>query len=198
MNRFGMEHIWRRSTRCCLGCNGEHGLRRRLEQQRQLGLRSGSPALLFHRIGGPPDVAQSVNVGLGVRTSRAGRLRGRSPGLDIAHHRKRYASGRAQGLHFAHRHSVGSSAGRDVAWRRCPPYAPMGEGANLAMLDGAELANAITESPDDVEAALARYEAPMFTRSTSSAADLHAIMDLCLNASAPNGLIAFFKGAVVD
>ncbi len=75
---------------------------------------------------------------------------------------------------------------------------PMGEGANLAMLDGAELANAITESPDDVEAALARYEAPMFTRSTSSAADSHAIMDLCLNASAPNGLIAFFKGAVVD
>ena len=56
---------------------------------------------------------------------------------------------------------------------------PNGEGANLAMLDGAELGKALAAHPDDVEAALTEFEQAMFPRSaevaTSEGAEIHRI-----------------------
>ncbi|MEW2417040.1 NAD(P)/FAD-dependent oxidoreductase [Streptomyces sp. NPDC046866] len=46
---------------------------------------------------------------------------------------------------------------------------PNGEGANLAMYDGAELGMALAAQPDDVEAALSEYEQAMFPRSSEPA-----------------------------
>jgi 2-polyprenyl-6-methoxyphenol hydroxylase-like FAD-dependent oxidoreductase len=73
---------------------------------------------------------------------------------------------------------------------------PSGEGANLAMLDGAELGMAIAAHPGDIETALAAYEAALFPRSESEAADAYLILDLCLGDRAPFGLIDFFTGAL--
>jgi len=73
---------------------------------------------------------------------------------------------------------------------------PAGEGANLAMLDGAELAAAIAAHPDDTEAALASYEAAMFPRSETAAVDAHQILTLLLGAHAPFSLVEFFTDAL--
>ena len=70
------------------------------------------------------------------------------------------------------------------------PYA--GEGANLAMLDGLELALAIVQHGDDVEAALGRYEAAMFPRAQAAAEASAQGLDICFAADAPRGLVAFF------
>jgi 2-polyprenyl-6-methoxyphenol hydroxylase-like FAD-dependent oxidoreductase len=72
---------------------------------------------------------------------------------------------------------------------------PAGEGANLAMLDGAELGAAIAAHPGDVETALAAYEARMFPRSQSAAADAQQTLALCLDDRAPLSLVEFFTGA---
>lgn len=92
-----------------------------------------------------------------------------------------------------------------LRWKRIPGVTlvgdaahlmpPSGEGANLAMLDGAELGQAIAAHPEDVESALAVYEEKMFARSEAEAKDAREIVDLCLGDRAPYGLIEFFKSA---
>ncbi|GHE04872.1 FAD-dependent oxidoreductase [Streptomyces alanosinicus] len=70
--------------------------------------------------------------------------------------------------------------------------APSGEGANLAMYDGAELGNALAAHPDDTEAALIAYEEALFPRSTAAAAEASHIHRLCLDDNAPHSLVGFF------
>jgi 2-polyprenyl-6-methoxyphenol hydroxylase-like FAD-dependent oxidoreductase len=70
--------------------------------------------------------------------------------------------------------------------------APNGDGANLAMYDGAELGKALAAHPEDVEAALAEYELALFPRAAEAAAD--DILGLCLGDDAPHGLIALLSG----
>ncbi|MCQ9178125.1 FAD-dependent monooxygenase [Streptomyces sp. IBSBF 2953] len=70
--------------------------------------------------------------------------------------------------------------------------APDGEGANLAMYDGARLGEALAAHPDDVEAALTAYEQAMFPRSAESAADGARLHELMYGDDAPHGLITAF------
>jgi 2-polyprenyl-6-methoxyphenol hydroxylase-like FAD-dependent oxidoreductase len=69
---------------------------------------------------------------------------------------------------------------------------PSGEGANLAMFDGAELARAIVAHPSDVEAALSAYESDLFPRSAAEAAAAEGILEVCLGPDAPQSLVDFF------
>jgi 2-polyprenyl-6-methoxyphenol hydroxylase-like FAD-dependent oxidoreductase len=62
---------------------------------------------------------------------------------------------------------------------------PDGEGANLAMQDGAELGTAIAAHPDDIEAALTEYEQALFPRSAEHAA-------AAAHEPTPQDMIAFF------
>ncbi|WP_035803486.1 FAD-dependent oxidoreductase [Kitasatospora mediocidica] len=71
---------------------------------------------------------------------------------------------------------------------------PSGEGANLAMYDGAELGKAIAAHPDDVEAALTAYEQALFPRSAEEAAAAAQLHELMLGENAPHGLIAMLTG----
>jgi len=70
--------------------------------------------------------------------------------------------------------------------------APSGEGANLAMFDGAELGKAIAANPGNVEAALLAYENDLFPRSASEAADAEEILNACIGPNAPQSLVDFF------
>jgi 2-polyprenyl-6-methoxyphenol hydroxylase-like FAD-dependent oxidoreductase len=67
------------------------------------------------------------------------------------------------------------------------PFA--GEGANLAMLDGAELAEALLANPDDVEAALVSYEAALFPRSEAAAAEAQRNLMFSFQPDAPQGML---------
>jgi 2-polyprenyl-6-methoxyphenol hydroxylase-like FAD-dependent oxidoreductase len=69
---------------------------------------------------------------------------------------------------------------------------PSGEGANLAMYDGAELGKAIAANPDDLEAGLLAYETDLFARSMPIAEESNQLLGLLLGEHAPQSLIDFF------
>jgi 2-polyprenyl-6-methoxyphenol hydroxylase-like FAD-dependent oxidoreductase len=71
------------------------------------------------------------------------------------------------------------------------PFA--GEGANLALQDGAELALAIVANPARPEDALTQYEAALFPRSTEAAHQSAQGLALCFNPNSPQGLLDFFS-----
>jgi 2-polyprenyl-6-methoxyphenol hydroxylase-like FAD-dependent oxidoreductase len=71
---------------------------------------------------------------------------------------------------------------------------PNGEGANLAMFDGAELGRALAAHPDDVETALAEYEQALFPRSTDEAIEAARDFEICFGANTPRSAIDLFTG----
>ncbi|WP_260738296.1 FAD-dependent oxidoreductase [Tunturiibacter lichenicola] len=71
--------------------------------------------------------------------------------------------------------------------------APSGEGANLAMYDGAELAKAIAANAEDVEAALLAYETDLFPRSAFEAAEANRMQEVLFGDNSPQSLLDFFS-----
>ncbi len=72
---------------------------------------------------------------------------------------------------------------------------PGGEGANLAMLDAADLGQAIAAHPDDIEVAFGTYEEAMFPRAETEAIAAHDTIELIFGAGAPNTLANLFNNA---
>jgi 2-polyprenyl-6-methoxyphenol hydroxylase-like FAD-dependent oxidoreductase len=73
---------------------------------------------------------------------------------------------------------------------------PNGEGANLAMYDGAELGQAMAAHPDDIEAALTEYEQGLFPRSAEAAIEAARDFELCFGDKTPHSLIDLLTGQV--
>jgi len=90
----------------------------------------------------------------------------------------------------------------DHAWSRVPGVTligdaahlmpPSGEGANLALFDGAELAMAIVGHGGEVEAALGVHERAMFARSQAEAVEAVKIQDVLFGSRSPAALLEFF------
>ncbi|MCM4078616.1 FAD-dependent oxidoreductase [Paractinoplanes hotanensis] len=72
-----------------------------------------------------------------------------------------------------------------------PPFA--GEGANLALIDGADLARAIVEH-GEVNAAIMAYEKKMFRRGKKAAAASAKGLTMMFTGGPPRKLAAFFNG----
>lgn len=70
------------------------------------------------------------------------------------------------------------------------PFA--GEGANLALIDGADLGRCLVDHHGDLDAALTAYEAILFPRSEVAAQESVEGLDAIFDASAPKPLLDMF------
>jgi 2-polyprenyl-6-methoxyphenol hydroxylase-like FAD-dependent oxidoreductase len=70
---------------------------------------------------------------------------------------------------------------------------PTGQGANMALLDGALLGLALAARPGDVPAAVAEYEREMFERSGAAARKSAEMKKLLMAPDAARQLLAFFQ-----
>ncbi|OWA13322.1 FAD-dependent oxidoreductase [Streptomyces sp. CS113] len=76
------------------------------------------------------------------------------------------------------------------------PFA--GEGANLAMYDGAELALALAAHPGDTEAALTAYERALFPRGEASAVESAGSLDAMFGEDGLERMIGFFTSGPTE
>ncbi|WP_432252663.1 FAD-dependent oxidoreductase [Streptomyces sp. HNM1019] len=70
---------------------------------------------------------------------------------------------------------------------------PVGEGANMALLDGALLGLALAAHPDDFPAAVREYEREMFERTGAAAWMSAGIQELLMSPDAAQKMLAFFQ-----
>jgi 2-polyprenyl-6-methoxyphenol hydroxylase-like FAD-dependent oxidoreductase len=70
---------------------------------------------------------------------------------------------------------------------------PVGQGANMALLDGALLGLALATHPDDVPAAVAEYEREMFDRTAKIGRQCAEMQELLLAPDAARQMLAFFQ-----
>jgi 2-polyprenyl-6-methoxyphenol hydroxylase-like FAD-dependent oxidoreductase len=69
---------------------------------------------------------------------------------------------------------------------------PVGEGANQAMLDAAELASRLAANPADPDSAIRTYEKAMFTRTHPIAEMSARVQAMMLSPTAAEDIIRFF------
>ncbi|RSN59538.1 FAD-dependent oxidoreductase [Streptomyces sp. WAC 04229] len=70
---------------------------------------------------------------------------------------------------------------------------PVGEGANMALLDGALLGLALAARPDDVGTAVSAYEREMFERTGAAARMSAGLHELLTSPDAAQKMLAFFQ-----
>ncbi|MFD5873643.1 FAD-dependent monooxygenase [Streptomyces sp. NPDC060322] len=70
---------------------------------------------------------------------------------------------------------------------------PVGEGANMALLDGALLALALVAHPGDVPAAIREYEREMFQRTGDAARMSADLQELLMSPDAGRRMLEFFQ-----
>ncbi|QFU94717.1 NAD(P)/FAD-dependent oxidoreductase [Amycolatopsis sp. YIM 10] len=70
---------------------------------------------------------------------------------------------------------------------------PVGEGANMALLDGAQLGLALVAHPDDIPAAVEKYEREMFDRAGAAARMSADIQEMLMSPNASKKMLAFFQ-----
>ncbi|WNI30542.1 NAD(P)/FAD-dependent oxidoreductase [Streptomyces sp. ITFR-6] len=70
---------------------------------------------------------------------------------------------------------------------------PVGEGANMALIDGALLGLALAAHPDDVPAAVKEYEREMFERTGAAARMSAKMQDLLMSPDAARRMLEFFQ-----
>ncbi len=70
---------------------------------------------------------------------------------------------------------------------------PVGQGANMAMLDGALLGRALGAHPDDFPAAVKEYEREMFERTSAAARQSAHMQEILTSPNAGQTMLAFFQ-----